>query len=754
MNAGIGRAGAGGFTLLDVVLAILVFAVGMLALASLQTNLTRSAVDSNARTVAVNIGEEIIEGLRSFQRIDTDPDGAIFAFADIVDGTVSVAELERGGVNYSIDADVWGYNFADDGTGLEDPVEAVAGAIYDFKRVDLTISFVGNPGFQVDDDTTLTADQMNTGSVTLQAIIPGSPVLASGKINADLEGPSGPLVNYTPGQRPDIIRLGLNLDGNRFKESTKPAPEIIRSEGRNETWFDVITYNTNNGNTFLRREEFLVLSCECTLRNPIGTESTGFKPTIWTGTEYSTQGEMVRKQYGESTATLSGVDYCETCCRDHHDNTDVTGLDPNNTEHLDAVYDPARLINENNAWTEAGTGGNHAHYKRSKKGVLTVAGPNDTYVEACRMVRHDGFMRVAQDFRQEGLLAFPEGYLDTDNADVYANYVVNAVSDFYVKGRTELTPPSGDAEGQNPWAPYIFPGTDANPTSLPFPAVGGVNSQQMRSRAIYIDRLGTDAKALIDCLYANDDLADPGAACVEFGGEPGISSYLEAYPFLEVQTTWLSWWNVEPTGGPVSVSSDPVETYNLHDRGVATLVNVAAPKQTALVTTDMHRGNIGLAVADPIGPRDAIPNDAGVVPEFDYTMTVNVNGGGAEGANPDSYVWTGTFESAVNGLNAADAALEVNNTDTFCSRSGTAIGCLTKLGAPSGSITISGYYKNAGTDLWVCVDGIEGVDVVNEPYGTAKQATITWPHSWTPEINLEGVSISIESSACPDPAAP
>ena len=74
---------ANGFTLLDVLLGIVVFAVGMLALASLQTNLTRSSIDSNARMVAVNMGEEIIERLRTFERVYSDPDGAAFAFQDI-----------------------------------------------------------------------------------------------------------------------------------------------------------------------------------------------------------------------------------------------------------------------------------------------------------------------------------------------------------------------------------------------------------------------------------------------------------------------------------------------------------------------------------------------------------------------------------------------------------------------------------------------------------------------------------------------
>ena len=53
-------------TILDVLLGIVIFVVGMLALASLQGNLTRSTAEGNARTVATNIAEEMIEQLRVF----------------------------------------------------------------------------------------------------------------------------------------------------------------------------------------------------------------------------------------------------------------------------------------------------------------------------------------------------------------------------------------------------------------------------------------------------------------------------------------------------------------------------------------------------------------------------------------------------------------------------------------------------------------------------------------------------------------
>ena len=74
-----------GMTLLDVLLAIVIFAVGMLALTSLQGNLSRSSADANARTAAVNIAEELIEEMRTFEQ--TQSETGVVAYQDIVSTT-------------------------------------------------------------------------------------------------------------------------------------------------------------------------------------------------------------------------------------------------------------------------------------------------------------------------------------------------------------------------------------------------------------------------------------------------------------------------------------------------------------------------------------------------------------------------------------------------------------------------------------------------------------------------------------------
>jgi prepilin-type N-terminal cleavage/methylation domain-containing protein len=89
----------GGFTLLEVVLAIAVFAFGMLALVELQTGLARSSSDANTRTVAANVAE-VVESARGFAQIAADPDNLRMDY-DEISTYSAVATVERA-AKYSV----------------------------------------------------------------------------------------------------------------------------------------------------------------------------------------------------------------------------------------------------------------------------------------------------------------------------------------------------------------------------------------------------------------------------------------------------------------------------------------------------------------------------------------------------------------------------------------------------------------------------------------------------------------------------
>ena len=655
-----------GFALLDVVIAILIFAVGMLALASLQTNLTRSSVDANTRTVAANVGEEILEGLRAFRLVSTDPDGAIFAFADIdkayVDRTVN-----RGGIDYTVTGSVTAYDFdtdTDDRTAVTPTYPAVAGAIHDFKLVELNVAWDNNQSFQVDETNQISNTAMNTGSITIKEVIPSIPSLATAAVASTDEGSDGVLVNYTPGENPDIIKLTLGGSGDKFKEATTATPDVIRGD-HVETWFDVVTYSQVGlaQANFLRREEFLAVSCECELETSPAEADYGLMPTMWNGVAYTDEDNEppVQKPIGTAPNNVQQSEFCGICCRDHHDGTST---DPED------VYDRANP--------------GHEHYNTDRNGdiIPTPVGDGDRYLEACRLVRKDGFMRVTQDANQGTLVGFPEGYLELDDgADAYSDYVIAAVDDYYTGSQSDLPQPNPLDEES-----WLFSARDADEgvPGADLPTATFFDNMQLRSRAIYTDYLTDAAEDVIDACFPRAEVGVPNAGCPA----PSASSPLEIYPFFDLQMTLLARWNNESDSNLVTVTNEPIETGNIHDRGVVALVSPDSSGRSTILTSS-ENGNLGLTSTGPIDTTyvenvDRLYVDANLV-----TTPMPPIGG----------VVSGPLSSSIRRKPASELTL-TPSADIYCGQTDTQWRCVV---GTTGSLTVGNYSLN-NQDVFICSD--------------------------------------------------
>jgi type IV pilus modification protein PilV len=685
-----------GMTLLDVLLAIVIFVVGMLALASLQGNLTRSSADANTRTVGSNIAEELIEGLRTVEEIEI-PAGTTCE-TDLVDmvaqniyqciDDATTQNFTRAGNEYDLQATVEDWYIMEDGVSVTNNVDDlpedwnVTSSSYKFVQisVDWAENAVGFQGADADNDL------LGSGAVQVSAIIPSIPNLGSAKVAAgEGDAASVPLVDYIPGARPDIIPINVGTD--KFKESETPMPDVIVRDEIVETWFDVVTYNQSATNTFIRREEFVVVSCDCTLRTSGGT---GYLPVTWNGKEY-TEHDPVPKNYGESANNQQSM-YCDTCCRDHHD-------DPNNLDP-DFVYDPWR------EWT-APSNGAHEHYNRTSQGNQPVSytlanSDGDNYVEACRMVRKDGFMRVAQDFRQEGLIALPQSYfLSTNNINAYSAYVTGSVEAFVASSaanKTLATPATATPK-------LVLPGDGhynsdlLTATDLHLPDFLGATQQQEVSRAIYVDHITDELQAAINCV--NGSVTDCEVP-------PGVGDQLEIIPFYEIQTTWLSFWKEDEEIAPVAVTNDPLSDLNAHSRGLLSLVS-STPGDTQL-RNYMHRGNVGLTATDPI-------DDYWNTGLKEYRMNVFANGGG--GTAPAGVSFTGTISSTVGGVKAAQTIM-TGEDGVVCNKDAENFDCFLYEGSVMPTITITGFSKS-NTVLYVCSSN---PDFVITNYSSPQSAVI------------------------------
>lgn len=696
-----------GFSILEVLVGITIFALGILALAYLQGNLARSSGDANARTVAINMAEETIESMRAFSQVTSD--GVNDAFNDIVPATQT---RRIGGVDFTMATQVTDFYYqpATDNFTTTRPAGVVNA---DMKRVVLDVSWDGGV-FTTGDGT---SRNLGSGNVSVTDMISSITSPSGGKVvlNASSGQLYGPPVDYSPGQNPDIIPI--HLGENKFKESTTPLPDVIRRDELVETKFDVVTYSqTDDGSLFLRREEFLSVSCECTLKVAGEDAPGGRRPTVWNGNDY-TEGEFVSKAYGVSANNQQSI-MCDVCCRDHHDGGTGSQDDPNDPGR--ALTNPFR--DPGQYFDDGPFDGDHKHYNRDNSGNLTlVTTANSTYVEACRMIRKDGFFRVAQDFHQEGLNSFPEDYLD-DSGEIeeYSDYVTGAVAQFEADvGATngyEASPPSlvlpheMDPE-------VIFPAAfPKNATSLPTNT--GATEQQLRARGIYIDYLSDELRVIVNCF----DLGGDGASC----GAPQANSALEVLPFFDVQLTWLSRWNEAPVNHPVDVSNEAIEDNNNHSRGLA---EVSAGEGSSTVEASVHMSNLGFTGTDSIDPT------------YGYNLryaNLYVDANSSEPPPPmGTTIVQGNITSAVGGVKASD--VEISSIGAQCDRTNEGFYCVLETGADERSLTVTNYEKR-NKILRACSEVLE-IDVYTAGTGA-------WTRFFLPNEQTSNAHIVIREDTC------
>ncbi|MFT5139186.1 MAG: prepilin-type N-terminal cleavage/methylation domain-containing protein [Lysobacterales bacterium] len=739
-----------GFNLMEVLIGIAIFAIGMLALASLQGNLTRSASDANSRTVATNLAEELIERRRGFARL-VDPLNVLPAYTDIATESYTRTIPATTGAVYTVSSVVTDYYFnvkTDSFTHVTTDLDIVP-TYSDYKEMAVTVSWA-SPDFNTQDGGVFTAANLETGSITLSETISSVTTAASSKVVTQNDDGLDPFsITYTPGQRPDIV--SLSLGNNRFKESLTPEPDVIRRDELVETRFDVITYSQTGGDSFfVRREEFASVSCDCTLKSASGlAETSGQRPVVWAGDEYR-QSYFVDKPYGESDNNQQSF-LCDTCCRDHHDGGSHTDDNADTAVQLVAPF-----LDSSDYHTTGSFAGDHKHYSRRRSGVLSLADSNNApYVESCRLVRVDGFFKVAQDFQQEDLHVFPADFLDDESeVDTYSAYVTTAADAYenaaypnYEEAATQIciggpSPCVADATYGKPFSfsdppPDLLAGEFPVWTTLP---LDGAETQQLRSRGVYIDYLTYDLRTVIDCLRNGGDADTCKSGDVELDLNTS-TNVLELIPFFDVQLTFLNRWNESPINNtPVDTTNEGLEDDNTHSRGVAS--RDAFGSSNAESTG--HGGNLAFT--------DTLPIDFNYAADL-TTASINVqsldaSGGGGPTPPPSTDpVVSGEITETVNGLNASSIDVEGQN-GALCERTVGGFECQVPPGATNPRVKILGYGAN-NKDRWACLTGNPLVlqsEVVN---GSNAHAIFELHNAVLPNPVGPGYTINIQDSSCP-----
>lgn len=528
-----------GLALMDVLLAMLLVGVGVVALAKLQAVVMKEGGSAQARAVAAQLAREKLDDLRNYSQLASGAAG-VFGYDEIgtntggaeqSDGSLRIASgaVTVSDVSYSRTWSGAGYYYC--ALGAAPQATNCSGATAkirpDFKKLRVTVAWTESSG---------TAQSL----VVEDTVSATDPVLgATALINGATS--SGPIVQYRPGSAPQVI--AIDVGGGQKKETTNPTPTLTRKTQNSPivntiARYETIRYSTEN-NT-ITRQEFITLNCVC--------QQAG------SGSAYNLQRQKVTKRIGTPVVDNQRPQAaeCAVCCRDHHD--DASCIETSSAGRK-GCYDPFRPQDDYHST------GDHNHYNANGQ----LANDNGTeYQEACRLERIDGLLEVAQDWNLVTLSEIPEEYFtDSDNIARYGDYVKDYVA-AYLAG---ATPP------EKVWEPDLVVSRSANKQAL--------------GRGLYVDYLSDEEKQA----YANR-IAE---------GEATVFQELPFYEVnltkLAQWTTSQGSSCIEPGAGSnciASVTNDQIKTEaateNLYSRGKITGRNFGITD----VLVSARKGNTGV----------------------------------------------------------------------------------------------------------------------------------------------------------------
>ena len=576
-----------GFSLIEVMVAVVILATGLLALAALQGALARNSSDAKARSA-------IVAALTSRMSV-------------IRQGGAGCAPLPA---TAPVKCDVtW-----DGSTGWVSAAAAQAGASTLSVKESISVMYwnAGAKKYQNVHDK----DAPSFTQATLEATwvaADGTKTLAlssdvSGRIygdgtgypnpGADSSASARPVVRQdNPGNEEGVIPIAASTDPNSpSTAASNPKPLLIGQTRVVGTQFDVLSYIPEGTQAKLtRRINTNVIKCRCEFGQSspkLGVAGKAQWPTVWNGVRYATYESSspapgVTKKAGEDAAYSASngrkqSPLCTECCRDHHDNGSGE------------LYSPEGVATKYNAATD---------------GTLSVA-TTGKYVAACRVIKNDGIWKTASDLyvRQYGLLATtpsnapntllnqnPElqaadGAPDTRATGAYQNFVKSYLDDYLTSIDTTGSSAKTPAQTKALYDGYSSGGIALkDPELITFPSASVSDKRYMHSRGVLVDFLTTDARtALKKAIDANNCKKADKRECL-----------LPQLPFTTINMTEIAKWSEE--GGALNVvdsgtllASDVNQPFAGRTRGVA-------PTPKAVVTSKARFSNSGIAFSHDIG---------------------------------------------------------------------------------------------------------------------------------------------------------
>ncbi|NQZ52871.1 MAG: prepilin-type N-terminal cleavage/methylation domain-containing protein [Piscirickettsiaceae bacterium] len=476
-----------GFSLIEVMIALVVLAIGILGISKLQGTLIRNSSDAHQRTVAVSIAQQKIDDLRSYSKLNSDLSWAAalaevspeteMAYEHITGNTNLETYTETGGLilptssrivgttSYSLNWTVENYWYEDadgnDATLLThtSTIPTPAPARSDFKLLTVVVAW---------DDVEGTSQ-----SISLDTVIDAYSLINTAFSASVHNGGDSPIIPYTPLQAPDVVPVTLDSDGLK-KETSKPIPDVSKKGYSTVVTFETVTYNTNLDT--VKREEFRTVACRC------GSGST-----------------ISSHLYGQ------------------------TEWDEQNVKLTDNTYDDFTSVSN----TSVNNGGGET--QAAECTTCCADGPDvaGTVFKACRLKRIDGILRYFPPWKMVAFSIIPASFFDANGIPTMTAVVAGANISTYsdhvealVRAGAALSEAGFNASSaiDTSFAPAGFTSLD----HLIFTAGNG-NDRPIQLRVVYMD-------------YPPSGIYDDCSPCT------AATVPLDRIPFYEVNLTQLVGW--------------------------------------------------------------------------------------------------------------------------------------------------------------------------------------------------------------------
>jgi type II secretory pathway pseudopilin PulG len=641
--------------------ALAVLAIGLLAIAQLQSALIRSSAEARAFSVATGLAKDKLEQLRAFNSIKSGD-----SYQALTDGSETLGEIA--GTVYQRSWTVSRYVFNRDPDGNPTTYDG-AFVAYATDTGDTPSAYLGNAasGFVEDNEfkriaVTVTWGEIGgqTQSVTIHdavaALAPSDSALIAEAGSAVIARTLEVMINdpaFTDGVPNGVIPLALSSDPDvdgGSTAATNPQPLLLGADYRvAETRFNVLTYGAVESGTAAAqaRVETIVVGCTCSYALA-DADVRGFRPSYWNSYRYTVPERAEYTQPAGWTGADNESQHCTACCRDHHDQVGGTSVVPTRG----ARFDPRRS--------------NHQHYAHDASGALVPVTGASSYEEACRLIRVDGVFRVTSDAHTDQLNLLETRNDGSQSPFVPSDQAIDNYQSFALRylGARVVNNGAPTQFNNAPSAATIDALEDPSPAahSINAPAVLSIDAGEQKwlhLRGLYIDYLEPGVVAAVLAAKSNcaADTSPGGCAATPARKEAAV---LRLLPFTSINLTEIGDWApnkpADPggqdilvynnllkcsvpsaEGGPATgctaivngatVAIDP----NRPVRGLVSKIQSSATAgNRPLVTASAHASNSRLAAL----PRPIDPDEGEALVD---TQVVEIAGASGSGTSAASY---------------------------------------------------------------------------------------------------------------------